>query len=132
MINICMCACSVFHFFMTLCGYIEPVGLLCPQDVAGINTGVGCHFLPQWILPTQGSHPYVIWTPGLGGRFFYHQVIWEAPTICIKIHSKRSENTQMGVLRRKGMKQTLWYALNYYVCMIFIITIYIITMYICI
>ena len=88
------------------------------------NTEVGCHFLLQWILPTQGSNPCLTGTPGLGGRFFYHWATWEAPTMCIQIHSKRSEKTQMGVLSRKGMQQTLWFPLNYYVCMIFIITIY--------
>ena len=31
--------------------------LLCPWDSLGKNTGVGCHFLLQGILPTQGSNP---------------------------------------------------------------------------
>ena len=31
--------------------------LLCPWDFPGRNTGVGCHFLIQWIFPTQGSNP---------------------------------------------------------------------------
>ena len=26
---------------------LSPPGLLCPQDFAGENTGVGCHFLLQ-------------------------------------------------------------------------------------
>ena len=30
--------------------------LLCPWDLSGKNSGVGCHFLPQ-IFPTQGSNP---------------------------------------------------------------------------
>ena len=29
---------------------------LCPWDFPGTNTGVGCHFLLQGILPTQGSN----------------------------------------------------------------------------
>ena len=30
---------------------------LCPWDSLGKNTGVGCHFLLQGILPTLGSSP---------------------------------------------------------------------------
>ena len=33
---------------------MEPARLLCPWDFPGKNTGVGCHFLPQGIFPTQG------------------------------------------------------------------------------
>ena len=40
----------------TLC---HPYGLqlarlLCPWDFPGRNTGAGCHYLLQWIFPTQG------------------------------------------------------------------------------
>ena len=31
--------------------------LLPPWDSPGKSTGVGCHFLPQGIFPTQGSNP---------------------------------------------------------------------------
>ena len=31
--------------------------LLCPWDFPGNSTGVGCHFLPQWIFLTQGLNP---------------------------------------------------------------------------
>ena len=31
--------------------------LLRPWDFLGKSTGVGCHFLLQWIFPTQGSNP---------------------------------------------------------------------------
>ena len=34
--------------------------LLCPQDIPGKNTGVGCHFLLQGIFPTQGSNPCLL------------------------------------------------------------------------
>ena len=34
--------------------------LLCPWDSPGKNTGVGCHFLLQGILPTQGSNPHLL------------------------------------------------------------------------
>ena len=34
-----------------------PIGLLCPWNCPGKNTGVGCHFLLQGILLTQGLNP---------------------------------------------------------------------------
>ena len=33
---------------------LQPARLLCPWNSRGKNTGVGCHFLPQWTFPTQG------------------------------------------------------------------------------
>ena len=33
---------------------LQPTKLLCPWDFSGKSTGVGCHFLLQGILPTQG------------------------------------------------------------------------------
>ena len=35
---------------------LYPIGLLCPWDFPGKNTGVGCNFLLQGILPTLGSN----------------------------------------------------------------------------
>ena len=32
---------------------LEPARFLCPWDSPGKNTGMGCHFLPQGIFPTQ-------------------------------------------------------------------------------
>ena len=34
----------------------QPIGLLCPWNSPGLNTGVGCLFLLQGIFPTQGSN----------------------------------------------------------------------------
>ena len=34
-----------------------PARLFCPWDFPGKNTGMGCHFLPQGIFPTQGLKP---------------------------------------------------------------------------
>ena len=39
---------------------LSPTRLLCPWDSSGKNTGVGCHFLPQRIFPTQGSNPSLL------------------------------------------------------------------------
>ena len=41
--------------------------LLCPWDSPGKNTGVGCHFLLQGIVPSQGSN---LASPALAGRLF--------------------------------------------------------------
>ena len=35
---------------------LQPARLLCPWDSPGENTGVGGHFLLQWIFPTQESN----------------------------------------------------------------------------
>ena len=39
---------------------LEPASLLCPWDLPGKNTGVGCHFLFQGIFLTQGSNPSLL------------------------------------------------------------------------
>ena len=47
---------------------LQPAGLLCPWDFPGRDTGVGCHFLLQWIFPSQESNPGLMhcrWTPAL-------------------------------------------------------------------
>ena len=46
---LCPALCNPIH--------CKPTRLLCPSDSPGQNTGVGCHFLLQWIFPTQGSSP---------------------------------------------------------------------------
>ena len=44
---------------------LQPARLLCPWDSPGKKTGVGCHFLLQGIIPTQGLNP-----PALAVGFF--------------------------------------------------------------
>ena len=34
--------------------------LLCPWDSPGKNTGMGCHFHPQGIFPTEGRNPHLL------------------------------------------------------------------------
>ena len=41
---------------------MRPTRLLYPWDFPGKNTGVGCHFLLQGILLTQGSNPHLLST----------------------------------------------------------------------
>ena len=39
--------------------YSLSVGLFCPWDSPGKNSGVGCHTFPQGIFLIQGSNPHV-------------------------------------------------------------------------
>ena len=39
---------------------LQSARLLCPWDLPGTNTGVGCHFLLQGIFSTQGLHPCLL------------------------------------------------------------------------
>ena len=41
---------------------MQPTRLLYPWDFPGKNTGIGCHFLFQGILLTQGSNPHTLST----------------------------------------------------------------------
>ena len=59
------CACliclpnRVWHFSTPWT--VAPVDrLFCPEDSAGKNTGVGCHFLLQVIFPTQGWNSHLL------------------------------------------------------------------------
>ena len=47
---------------LTLCDPTDckPSRLLCPWNFPSRNTGVGCHFLLQGILPTQGSNAHLL------------------------------------------------------------------------
>ena len=41
---------------------LQPMRLLCPWDFLGKNFGVGCNFLFQGVIPTQGSNPcFLYW-----------------------------------------------------------------------
>ena len=53
-------------------------------EFPGKNTGVGCHFLPQGIFPTQKSSPDLL----LGRQIFfsYHWTTWEVPYICVLLY----------------------------------------------
>ena len=49
-------ACSAVSNSFRPCG-LSPIRLLHQWNFSGKNTGMGCHFLLQGILPTQGSSP---------------------------------------------------------------------------
>ena len=61
-IHALMCTLTVFESevaqsCLTLCDPMMPTKLLRPWDFPGKSTGVGCHFLLQGLLLTQGSNP---------------------------------------------------------------------------
>ena len=43
--------------------------LLCPWDFPGKNTRMGCHFLLQGIIPTQGLNPHFLQVSCIAGGF---------------------------------------------------------------
>ena len=53
---------------------LQPARLLCPWDLPGKNTEVGCHFLLQEIFLTQGLNP-CLWHCRW---ILYHRSSWEA------------------------------------------------------
>ena len=57
-----LCWCSVAPLCLTLFRPrgLQPTRLLSPGNFPSKNTGVGCHFLPQGIFPTQGSNPHLL------------------------------------------------------------------------
>ena len=59
---VCVCVCEVVSVMSNPVVTLWTVAprVLCPWDSAGKNTGVGCHFLPQGIFPTQGLNLRVL------------------------------------------------------------------------
>ena len=63
---------------------LQPASHLCSWDSSGKNTWVGCHFLLQRILPTQGSNldllhcRQILYRLSHQGRFFFswETMIW--------------------------------------------------------
>ena len=58
-----LCACRLSSPVVS--DSLQPPGLqsirfLCPWDFLGKNTGVGCHFFLQGILPIQGLNPHLL------------------------------------------------------------------------
>ena len=67
---VCVCVCVCVHIYvntmgscylfakscLTLCHGLQPTRLLSPWDFPGRNTGVGCYFLLQGIVPGQTSN----------------------------------------------------------------------------
>ena len=71
-----MCVCVCVRTHAQSCPMLcDPMDCNLPgSSVHGIfsgkKTGVGCHFLPQRIFPTQGLNPPSLASPVLAGEFF--------------------------------------------------------------
>ena len=62
--QICYCCCclvTVLCLTFLQLHELQPADLLCPWEFPGKNSGVGCHFLLQGILLTQGSNPCILY-----------------------------------------------------------------------
>ena len=53
---------------------------VCPQNLSGKNTRVGCCFLLQGIFLTQGSNPLISCT---GRQILYHCTTGEDKCVCV-------------------------------------------------
>ena len=56
-----MCAPSLSHVQFFATPWTLPARLLCLWDFSDKNTGVGCHFLLQGIVPSQGLNLHLQW-----------------------------------------------------------------------
>ena len=61
------CVCAHHDWLFVTHGHAR---LLCPWNLPGKNTGVGCHFLLQGIFQTQELNPHLLQAPALASRFF--------------------------------------------------------------
>ena len=68
----CMCCAKLLSRVWLL---VTPwtVGILCPWNCAGKNPGMGCHFLFQGTVLTQGSNPCLLYWQANS----YHCATWE-------------------------------------------------------
>ena len=64
----CVPSGTVVSDSLWLCVWLQPSRLLCPWASPGKNMGVGCHFLLQGILLTQGSKQHLLHC----GQILYH------------------------------------------------------------
>ena len=69
--SFCVCGCA--QSCLTLRHHrLLAASLLCLWNFPGKNTGMGCHFLLQRILPTQGLNPWSLHlSPGLPATFAF-------------------------------------------------------------
>ena len=85
----------------TLCNLMDCglPGNFCPRNSPGKNTGMGCHFLLQWIFPTQGSN---LGLPRCR-QILYHLSHQESPTQGDKILCEGWCSETSSVLRLPGL-----------------------------
>ena len=74
----CVCvSCSVLSISLSSHG-LQPTRLFCPWNCPGKNTCVGCHWLLQGIVPTQGSNSCLLRLLQWQADSFYHCANWGA------------------------------------------------------
>ena len=70
---VCVCVRARTHAFSHVQLFAAPwtvvTRLICSWNFSGKNTGVGCHFLFQGIIPTQGSNPHLL------GLLYWKQIL---------------------------------------------------------
>ena len=96
-------SCSVVSDSFRPCG-LQPARLLYPWDFPGKNTGVGCHFLLQGILPTLGSNPglphcrlFTLWATSEAPKVYLK---WRCRTWRTEVPDQEPKATRAAVTKR--------------------------------
>ena len=86
---VCLCVCahvlshSVMSTWLRSHG-LQPTRLLCPWNFPGKNTGAGCHFLRQQILPDSGIKHMSLASPALTSEFLITEPPGKPKTIVLQ------------------------------------------------
>ena len=87
--SVCCCLIAVVSSSV-LTPWTVATRLLWPWSFTGKNTGVGCHFLLQGIIPIQGLNPYLVYCKWI----IYHWATWEAPWRSVRSFDKNVYQTR--------------------------------------
>ena len=74
-----VCGLSLSHVWFSWPHGLRPTSLLCPWNFPGKNTGVGCHFFLQKILPDQGSNLHLLCPSHWQGGSLVSQLVKNCP-----------------------------------------------------
>ena len=110
-----LCCCLVTKSFLILLQPhgLQPARLIYLWDFSGKNTGVGCHFLPQGIFPTQELSPCLLhWqadslslrhqgSPQTVNRHMKRH----SPSLVIRITQSKTTSHPLGWLESKKKKK---------------------------
>ena len=81
--NVCVRAQLLSHMQLFAISWTWATRLFLPWNFPGKNTGMGCHFLLQEILPTQGSNPRLLCL--LHCRWILYLVSHRGSPVCLLI-----------------------------------------------